>query len=422
MIKLIKKHYHWLIAAVLFLLMAIRGGAANNISALHLIPVTETLDISRAQYSLAGSACYMTAMLTTLVSGSLILRYGFRFLFTVFLLFGAAAYSLMGSTESYLLWFVGYALLGVTNGICAEAGVTRIISVWFHKHRGVVLGVVSSATGIGGSLMCIFQTAAMERSTYRASYLLVAILLAVSSALSFLFVRSHPSKMGLLPYGDGEKIAYKKREHNDHWHGMSMKQLVRRPTFYMMLFGTLLSCTCSSIALLVVVPHLQGRGLSAMQASTMQSVMLFCLAGSKILTGYLCDVIGAKKVSMLCLGLLAVALVLLATSNGVVFAAVAVVVYALALPVTTITIPLLASCLFGYQAQNQYNGIFIAMVSGASMIAGPISNATYDELGSYTPVFFVAAGLTVVLMGVYLLMYRLADKDRTKLEAEEAQV
>ena len=420
MFKFLKKHYHWIIAVVLFLITIVRGGVANNLSGLHLIPVTEAMDISRAQYSLAGSASHVLAMLTTLFSGALILRYGHRMLLTVFLLFGAAAYGLMSTADNYYIWLIGYTLLGAANGICGEAGSTRIVSVWFHKHRGAVLGVISSASGLGGSIMCILQTAAIENHSYRASYILAGICLAVCGILALVFVRSHPAKMGLLPYGDGEKLNYKKREHEDHWHGLSMKQMIRRPTFYMMLFGTLISCILPYLAFFVVVPHLRDRGFSATEASSIQSILMLCLTGAKILSGYLCDAIGARKVALICMAVDIVALVLLATVTSFTAALIAAVVFAMALPIVTIIIPLLASSLFGYQAQAEYNGIFIAMVSAASIVANPLSNAIFDKIGSYSPVFIAAAALTVPLMGMYLLMYRLADKDRKKLEAAES--
>ena len=56
------------------------------------------------------------------------------------------------------------------------------------------------------------------------------------------------------------------------------------------------------------------------------------------------------------------------------------------------------------------------------MISNPITNAVYDRIGTYSYTFLVAAALTVLLMGMYLLMYRLADKDRAAMEAEEAQM
>lgn len=422
MFKLIKKHYHWIIAVTLFLITFVRGGVANNLSGLHLIPVTEALDITRAQFSLAGSASSVVAMLATLVSGYLIVRYGYRMLFTVFFLLATGAYTLMGRADSYLWFFVGYTMLGVMNGICGEAGATRIVSVWFHKHRGTVLGVISSATGVGGSVMCIVQTAVLERGTYRTSFYVAAVLFAVCAVLAFLLIRSHPAKMGLLPYGDGERLDYKKREHEqDHWHGLSMKQIVRRPTFYMMIAGTFLSCTFVYVMFFVLVPHLRERGLSATQASSLQSILMLGLAGAKILTGYLCDAVGARKVCVICIVLNAAALAMMTMVTGYASALIAVLLYVLGLPLVSIIIPLLASSLFGYQAQAEYNGIFIAMVSAASIVASPISNAVFDKIQTYNPVFLAAAALSVPLLCMYLLMYRLADKDRAKLETAETK-
>lgn len=422
MLKFLKKHYHWIIAAVMFLIMAVRGGAANNLTGLHLIPVTQALDITRTQFSLAASASSMVSMLSAMASGALILRFGYRPLLVLFLLVQAGSYALMAGAQNYVMLFAGYVLLGTTVGITGEAGATRLVSVWFHKYRGTMLGLVSSATGLGGSVMCIFQAAAIERSGFRGSFVLVAAMLACCGILALVFVRSHPAKMGLLPYGDGEKIEYKKREHDDHWHGLSMKQLVRRPTFYMMAFGTLLSCALPYLAYYVVVPHFQDQGLSATQASSLQSVLLLCLTGAKILAGYLCDKIGARKTVLLCMLCDIVALILLVVVKSYAMAVVTMVIFAMALPVMSVIIPMLATSLFGYQAQTAYNGIFISMLSAAAMISNPVTNAIYDRIGTYSYTFLAAAVLTVLLMGMYLLMYRLADKDRNAMEAEETQI
>ena len=416
MIKYIKKHYHWIIAATLFLMMGIRGGVGNNLAGLHLIPVTQALDIPRAQFALAGSACSVVAMLSTMFSGALISRYGCRSLMAVFLLVGATSTFLMGTASTYPLFFLGYALWGMTNGFCSDAISTRIVSSWFHKHKGAVLGTVASATGLGGSIVCIFQSAMIETHSYHASYYLSSALLVFCTLLVVVFIRKHPTEMNLQPYGYGQQVEHTKREHEDHWQGFSMKQLVRTPAFYMMIVGTFISCVLPYLAFNVVVPHLRDRGLTAAQASSIQSIMLLCLAGSKILAGFLCDVIGARKVALLCMAFDVASMILLATVSGMTAAVIAIIIYAMALPILTVVIPLLGVSLFGYQAQSQFTGIFLSMVSAASIIASPISNAIYDKIGTYCPVFYAAAGISVLLMGMYLLMYRLADKKRKSVE------
>lgn len=419
MLRFIKKHYHWIIAALLFLMMGIRGGVGNNLNGLHLIPITEALHITRAQFSLASSACFVVAMFSAMFSGVLFSRISYRLIISGLMLSGAAALGIMGKADTYWVFFAGYVLMGFTNGICAEAVTTRIISCWFHRHKGVVLGVVSSATGLGGSIVCLIQTAIIERLGYQYSYYFAAILFAACGVVLLIFFRSHPAKMGLLPLGDGEIVAFKKREHADHWEGPDMAYIVRRPAFYMMIIGTLICCILPYLAFYVLVPHLISNGLSTTEASTMQSVMLLCLAGTKILAGYLCDAIGARKVVLLCMIFDIAGLILLTMATNFVSALIAVIVFTMALPCLTVVVPLLAVSLFGYRAQAQYNGVFLSMVSAASIISPPISNAVYDRIHTYNPVFLVAAGLTVLLFGAYLLMYRFADKDRKKLEAQE---
>lgn len=418
MMKQVKKHYHWIVAVVLLILMAIRGGTVNNLPGLHIVPVTEALGITRAQFSLATSASSVVMMVSVLMIGSVARRVDYRYVMATFMLAGAISYAVMERANSYGVFFAGYLLLGLCNGFCGEAGTTRMVSAWFHKRRGTVLGAVMSATGLGASVTCVFQAAAIEQSGYRASFRLVAILMAVCAALAFLFLRNEPAKIGLRPYGEGEKTS-DKNSVQPLFPGLPMKKLIRRPAFYMMLLGTLLTSVLSNLALPVVVPHLQDRGLSFGQASKLQSVLMLCLAGAKILTGYLCDTIGAKKTALLCIALDAVALVLLATSTGFVSAAIAVVVFAMALPLITVTVPLLASALFGYQAQGSYTGIFISMVSASTILANPIANIVYDHSGTYSTLFLIAAATMAAMFGMYLLMYRLADRDRKSAEEIE---
>ena len=420
MLKAIKKHYYWILLGVMVLLMAIRGGIYNNMSGLHQGPVTEGLGITPVQFSLAVSAYSVVAMLSNMFSGTVIQRFGYRPMLGGLFLFSAACFALMSKANTYGVFLLGFTLVGVTAGVVGDAGAARLVSVWFHKHRGVVMGIVASSTGIGSTIVCILQTAAIERSGFRASYFLAAALLVSCAVIAILFVRSHPAKMGMLPYGDGEKVEYKKREHDDHWHGLPMKRLVRRPTFYMMLFGTLLSATLPYLAYYVLVPHLQDKGLSFAKASSLQSILMLALTGAKLMNGYLCDKIGAKKVEIMCICFNIVALVLLATAKSYGLLLVAVILFAVGLTAFSVIIPLLGPALFGYQAQASYNGIFFAMISAAGILASPISNAIYGKIdNTYSPIFLVAAGLLVVIIGMYLLMYRLADRDRKMLAAEE---
>ena len=67
-------HYHWVIAVVLLLMVFVHGGSVNNFSTLHLIPITEKLNISRADFALAYSVKNIVSMVSTFFSGFIIAK------------------------------------------------------------------------------------------------------------------------------------------------------------------------------------------------------------------------------------------------------------------------------------------------------------------------------------------------------------
>lgn len=422
MIAWCKKHYHWIIAAILLLQLSITGGAANNFTGLHLIPVTEALGISRTAFSLSGSIRSLVGMGSTLLSGMLIMRLGYRFSLTACLLLTAGAYTVFGLADSFYMLLIGDILVGLAIGLCSSSGVgaPRVISAWFYKHRGTVLGVVTAATGLGGSVLSILQNAMIQNVSWRWSFFSVAILVFGCAVIMALLMRDHPNKVGLRPYGEGEIVQHKKGSHHARlWEGRSMSELYKKPTFYMMILCTFLSCLGVYLMFSNLSPHLQSQGLSSTEANSIHGMQLFFLAITKFLVGLLCDRLGPKTTTLICLSFAVAGLFLLNIATTFSMAVIAAAVFSVGVPLTGVTVPLLAPDLFGYRSQGHYIGIFMAMISAASILSGIISNGIFDAVGSYQPVIYIAIGLCAVCGVANLFMYRLAIRDQKKWETEK---
>ena len=411
----IKQHYYWVIALIVLLEMFIYVGILNNINGLYIIPISETLGISRGEYSLAFSAKALAGALSVVLSGPFLRRFGYRKMAGSFLLVAVIAFLVLSSSQNLLMLYVGAIMIGMCEGSCLTAGATFIVDRWFHRYRGSVLGFVTSATGIGGSATCILLTNIIMASGWRTSLAVCAGLTAVMALLILLFIRDHPAEVGLKPFGEGEVSGKKKRE-KDHWHGFTMKQLIRMPSFYLSLLEVFLSCLCLYIAFYVIVPYLQSRGFTQTEAASMQSVMLLGMAGFKLLNGVISDWVGAKSASGLCLVATTASYYLLIKAQTLPSATAAVIIFALALPMTTVTIPLLTASLFGYCTHNTINGIFLALPAIAGMIASPLTNMVYDKVGTYLPAFNGAMILSVFVVGLHLLVCVLAKRDKMRLE------
>jgi sugar phosphate permease len=417
--RFIKKHYYWVIVAVVLIQLIVCGGTNNNLQSLFTIPVSEGLRISRSTFALLGSLKGITSVIGTFISGALLLKYGYRKPVIACLLLAMSGLLLMSGNGGIGMYATGMTILGLADGICITAGPARIVSVWFRKHQGTVMGLVTAATGLGGSLMCLLLSGVMENSGWQAAYMAAAICVAAVAVLLFITVRDRPQNMGLKPYGEGEGIKNKKHRRTDeHWIGYSEKQMYRTPVFYLMIVGTFLSYFCSVIPCGVLVPHLQASGLTVQQATAMQSTLMLVLAGVKFLLGILSDAVGSKKVFMFCLMANVGVLVLFTLVTGPGMALLAVLAYTITLPLTSVMIPLLSSALFGYQSQAKCLGVFLAMGSASGMLAPIAANAVFDSIGSYNPVFLVCAAVTAVLVVVYFVMYRLADRDKKRILAE----
>ena len=415
------RHYHWIIALAMLLQLAVYTGIGNNFNSLFVLPVTQGLNISRSSFSLALSLRQLISFACTMISGALFMPFGYRKLAMIALPLTALAYMVLSMSQNAAMIAIGAGMIGFCDAICSTAGATRVVNDWFHRHRGTVLGAVSAFTGVGGSLICILLTDVMDGSGWRGAYRCCGILVLAVAVLVVLLVRNRPEQMGLRPFGEGELP--KKKRHGavteDHWPGFSMGELVRKPTFYLMLLCTLLGCMLCYFAFYTIVPHLQDQGLSSSEAAYIQSLMLMALTAAKLICGFLIDRIGARWVTGICIACGAVGSWLLASATSMNSALLAIGIYTCSLSLTTITIPLLATRLFGFRAHGTAVGIFLSMVSVGGMLASPLINGLYDLMGSYVPAYRGAAVGLLVVLGLYLLLFALAEKDRARRYAQQ---
>ena len=408
-------HYHWVVAVVLLLMVFVHGGSVNNFSTLHLIPITQKLNISRADFALAYSLKNIVGMVSTFFSGFIIAKMGSRFTAPLGLILLGGSYALVANVESLPMLMVGCAVLGASYGFCTTAGAVAVIRLWFHRHEGTVLGLVSAATGLGGSLLSIIQTAAMEKGSFKDSLMLCAILAFVMAVLVFLLLRNRPEDMGLLPLGEGERV--KKRPKTVGFAGLSMEQLWKQPVFYLQLGCVILSCFALYLSFNVVRNFFVDCGFSAAQATGLYSAMMLLLSVTKLAAGACCDRIGARKVNIICLVCSVVSLLMLALMRNFAMAVVAMIFYTVALPLLTMMGPLVASTVLGYRGQAQYTGILLAAVSFANLFGNYLTNWIYDQYKSYRPSFMLAAILSAISIVLYLILHRMADKLKERTEA-----
>lgn len=416
----IRRHYYWVIAAVTFCEMTVFGGVLNNFSGLFLLPISQTLEVSRGLCASALSVASFTGFLSNVLSGSLFRRFGHRRLVTLGLLMAAFGLTLLALGQNLWMIGLGAALVGLSRGVCFTAGASNIVGSWFHRRQGVVLGFVTAASGVGGGLFGILLSQIMESNGWRAAHLFNAALMVVSALLVLSLSRNRPSDLQLRPYGEGEVTQSGKQK--EQWVGYTMQELVRLPVFYLALFCMLLACVCYYMLSPVLIPYLQDVGLSATQAASVYSLSLLLLTFTKFIYGILVDKIGIRKVAILTLVCCVLSLVAATLVSGLASAYFAAVVISLSFPLTGLVMPVLGGELFGYRTRGNMVGFALAIVNISGTVSSPLINMLYDNIGSYRPVFQVTALVTVLVILLFCLLFRLADRNRKRHDAAHVMI
>lgn len=416
----IQKHYHWVIAALVFVEVIVFGGLLNSAS-VFILPICASLEVSRSDYSMALVPYSLMCFVSNLVSGYAFQRFGFKKTAIFSLAMVAFSYVLTAVSRSLTLFSISKVLFATGYGACFTAGSVRIVKDWFWKHQGLVLGAVSMASGLGGSLLTIALTWIIQKSSWQTANL-VAGATVVLIAFSFLLIKDRPEQKGLKPFGYGAMSGRgKKAPQQDHdWPGYTMAEQLLHPLFYIMCLCTLISCFCIFMTSGVVVVHFQDLGYSPEEAAMYQSVLMLCLAAGKLVAGGLCDRIGVKPVALFCMVCAAAGQLLISITADPVLCYIGVCLFAIGMCMTPFLIPLLATSLFGYQASLSVNGIFLAMSSLSNVFAVPVSNMFYDAQGSYGPLFQGAAACNLAVIGVYVLLFAMASREKKKYLSREA--
>ena len=146
------------------------------------------------------------------------------------------------------------AVLSGMYGVCNRSGTPRILSPWFHRHYGTIMGFVTCMTGFGAAFFTDMFQKTEATFGWRNAYRLASVSCMVVALLVLIFIRNKPADMGVKPYGEGELTKNAKKSTRDHWEGYEAKEVLRKPTFWLMMVVVFFSCICTYAAYSVLVP------------------------------------------------------------------------------------------------------------------------------------------------------------------------
>lgn len=413
--------HKWANIVLCFLIIFFTLGFCSSNRDLYFSAVTEALGMSRDIFSWTTSCRFIATAIINLFFGFFIGKFGTKKLMCAGLLLLAASMFINSVAPHAALFFLTESINGIGFSWTGTAMVSCIINRWSASNKGTIMGVILCANGIGGAVAAqivapIIGSAAFG---YRTAYRIVAVILVAVFVLTLFIFKEKPK-------GDISHISTKKsKKRGESWVGIPYREAVRKAYFFgaamcIFLVGASLQGVTGNAS-----TYLQDIGISQVFIANLASVRSLMLTFSKFLAGFLYDRLGLRKVITICccsaVGTFFCLVFISNTSPGLVFAAAYAVLYAVALPLETIMIPLYASDLFGDKSHEQVLGIFLAVNAMGYVFGSPLMNFSYVHFGSYKYMLF-AFGIIMIAVTVTLqFVISAAHKTKMKVLAEEEE-
>lgn len=285
-----------------------------------------------------------------------------------------------------LLLFVGFP--GAT---VMPAG--RLISIWFARTRGRMMGIVTAGNNFGGLTMVPLGALVIATAGWRWGFAVYGFILIGIAIAAWYFIRDRPedvagesNKRWAPPVMDARAAAAAAA-------GYTVREVVRMRTFYFISIGLTAAMFTYSAVLTQLFPHMEAEGFSKGEAAAGIAILAAFGIGSKLIFGRLSETITARWATVLSLAIQAVGLALFIVADGSDLAWVAVVVFGMGFGGLGALIPLTVAEAFGVRNFGSILGL-ISMVGVIPVVIGPtMAGFVFDRTGNYD----LAFGITIVL-------------------------
>ena len=399
--------YGWYIVGVGFLANVASSFALASTLSIFLKPLTSELAVSRGVFSLLRSGeGIIGAGLAPLV-GTLVDRYGGRWLMAIGTTIVGIGYFFLGHVDSFSQ-FAAIRLTLVTLGdaIMGYMVVNVVISQWFVRRRGRALAFTSM--GVGFAKVCMPVVAAWLLLTlgWRQTWTVFGVLtIALLVLPALLIVRRRPEDMGLFPDGAGEpgiepgSFGGKKQFAEDHPANPSetvwtRAEAVRTSAFWLLVITFGISSVGVTGLNLHVYPYVTDIGHSPVVAASVMSVIASMQLGSPLAWGFLAERIDPRIAAMLRFIVQGIGLGLAISTSNLICLYAGFFLYGIGLGGNMVLPDLLWANYFGRRSLGRIRGMGLLISQVLAASGPPFFGFLFDATGGY--------GLSFALFGAAL--------------------
>ena len=409
--QLIKKQgifYGWYIVGVGFLANVASSFALASTLSIFLKPLTAELGVSRGVFSLLRSGEGIVAACLAPLAGTLVDRYGGRWLMAIGAAIVGIGYLFLSRVDSFAEFAViRLTLVTVGDVLMGYMVVNVVVAQWFVHMRGRAFAFTSMGVGFAKVCMPVLVAWLLISLGWRQTWTVFAVLtMALLVLPALLVIRRSPEEMGLRPDGatnavsDDELTSSKGKSWgsfaaDDSESSWTRAEAVRSSAFWLLVVTFGISSVGVTGLNLHVYPYVTDIGHSPVVAATVMSVIASMQLASPLAWGFLAERIDPRYAAMLRFIVQGVGLGLAITTGNLFCLYAGFFLYGIGLGGNRVLPDILWANYFGRRSLGKVRGMGLLISQVLAAFGPPFFGFLFDATGGY--------GLSFALFGCALI-------------------
>lgn len=388
----------------------------------YIVPLMQKLEVGAGQIALLFTFAAVGSLVSSLFMGTLVKKFSIKALAILGGLLLGGFFIVLGLANSISVIYAVAVLFGFSTIVAGFPTAQTEINWWYAKGTGKLIGYLSTAVGVGGMIFPILMAKLIEVFGLNIAAVCHGLVVGGIIIIIGLFVLSEqPHKYSLKPVGYEED-----KELNNNTNttdkpkaGFSVKQIASTPQFWMIVISIILISTASTGFNNNASALYQSKGIDAVQAALLISVMSGANFIAAPLYGALMDKIGYLKATTLfglvVAGIFFGSIVLSGFTGGIIIAALMSFK-----TFNSMMGPITLPKLFGRNEAASLVGFTAAAQSVGAMIGAPIAGFIFDVTGTYNA--YMIAGGVLTIITVLLVIIGSGDKAVASIKSKQERL
>lgn len=396
----------------------------QNCFAVVMSSMVEALNTSMTSVSLIGTVCFITSLILSFAAAKLIKTFTFKWSLMLGSIFAGIFPIMYGTATSLPVLYLAAVLSAIPLAIGAHATIAGLVSGWFDSKKSLsIIGILFGIANFGGAAYSFVTGRLMLTVGWSKAMIYLGIFnLVVGVLANLLLVRNPPKAGAVAEAADAPEAVPADPEEK---YALDLKQALKTPSFYLFFFGMFFAAMLQAGFQLFCSSFWQaGPGdVTAASAATWLSVIAICGALITMVSGWITNKLGGKKLMIIVfIGYaIGVAVSLLWSKIGGT-ALILITCIFVAFSYSCNGIPsLVLPELFG---RKDYTSINAASMAGFYMgcaVCSVLIGAIVDATGSFNTAFSLLIVFSLIAMILIMLALSTSPFNKARKNSENAK-